>query len=396
MVATSFPLFIQRVGYGRYLGNQLAIARLATCLRRLGASVARIHSMRKGRIPGRRAGWPRTAIFIITTATLWAALLYVGSGHPWVLAGASLLAVVLAPLPLRMVWSRREASLLRDLSRTSEQAEELRVELDTVRDRMMGLRGELAESDSRVRLANQLTILGRFTAGFLHEFNNPLAILTSRIEVLLEERKEDRTLCSDLDQMLKEARYMANISGTLLPALRRERGVQTFTPCEPAETLKEILASLGGSAEKRGVRLLVSPHDVPPVNLPDHVLAECLRALVSNAVEALKDTNEATIWLRIEPYHSPGSRVVVRVEDNGPGVPDGLREHLFEPFASSSRGRDHLGLGLFVAASLLDSYDGSLQYEPRPAGGARFSLELPPARFTKEQPYHWFVQEVGA
>jgi len=123
------------------------------------------------------------------------------------------------------------------------------------------------------------------------------------------------------------------------------------------------------------------------------VLAECLRALVSNALDALNERRDATIWMRIETYHSPGSRVVLRVEDNGPGVPDELREHLFEPFTSRSAGRERLGLGLFVAASLLDIYDGSLKYEPRGGGGACFTLELPPSRFTKEQPYHWFVQE---
>jgi C4-dicarboxylate-specific signal transduction histidine kinase len=277
-----------------------------------------------------------------------------------------------------------------------EEAEKLKLELDTVRYRTVRLREELAAADSQARQSHQLTLLGRFTAGFLHEFNNPLAILTSRIEVLLEERKEDRALCADLNQMLKEARYMANISSTLLPALRRERGAQTFSPCAPADVLRETIASLGSAAENRGVKLMAEPAEVPPVNLPEHVLAECLRALISNALDALNERRDASIWMRIETYHSPGSRVVLRVEDNGPGVPDQLREHLFEPFTSRSAGRERLGLGLFVAASLLDIYDGSLKYEPRPGGGARFTLELPPSRFTKEQPYHWFAQDAPA
>jgi C4-dicarboxylate-specific signal transduction histidine kinase len=159
--------------------------------------------------------------------------------------------------------------------------------------------------------------------------------------------------------------------------------------------LHEIVASLGSSAAKRGVELVPEPAEVPPVNLPEHVLAECLRALVLNAMDALHERKDAKVWMRIETHHNPGSRVVLRVEDNGPGVPDELREHLFEPFTSSGVGRERLGLGLFVAASLLDTYDGSLKYEPRPGGGARFTLELPPSRYTKEEPYHWFVQEAS-
>jgi C4-dicarboxylate-specific signal transduction histidine kinase len=83
--------------------------------------------------------------------------------------------------------------------------------------------------------------------------------------------------------------------------------------------------------------------------------------------------------------------VVLRIEDNGPGVPESIREHLFEPFISQSPGRERLGLGLFLGASLLDMYDGRMWYEERSGGGASFVVEMPPARFTRGQPYHWFV-----
>jgi two-component system C4-dicarboxylate transport sensor histidine kinase DctB len=320
-------------------------------------------------------------------------LLFVGPTRSPGFLIVSFVILALAPVPVLQITGRREARLGLEAARALEETEKLKQELETVRYRTLRLGEELAAADSEAHQSRQLMLLGRFTAGFLHEFNNPLAILTSRIEVLLEERKHDQALSGDLNQMLKEARYMANISGTLLPALRRERGAQTFSPCGPADVLQEIVASLGSAAQKRGVQLVPEPAEVPPVNLPEHVLVECLRALVANALDALREKRDATIWMRIETYHSPGSRVVLRVEDNGPGVPDELREHLFEPFTSSSVGRERLGLGLFVAASLLDTYDGSLQYEPRPGGGARFTLELPPSRYTKEEPYHWFVQE---
>jgi signal transduction histidine kinase len=346
-----------------------------------------------------RSRWSQQRPLWIAAATpivLWILLLYVSPIRSPGFLIVAFAALAFAPFPVLLITSRREAKLGLEAFQAFEEAEKLKLELDTVRYRTVRLREELAAADSQARQSHQLTLLGRFTAGFLHEFNNPLAILTSRIEVLLEERKEDRALCADLNQMLKEARYMANISSTLLPALRRERGAQTFSPCAPADVLRETIASLGSAAENRGVKLMAEPAEVPPVNLPEHVLAECLRALISNALDALNERRDASIWMRIETYHSPGSRVVLRVEDNGPGVPDQLREHLFEPFTSRSAGRERLGLGLFVAASLLDIYDGSLKYEPRPGGGARFTLELPPSRFTKEQPYHWFAQDAPA
>jgi two-component system C4-dicarboxylate transport sensor histidine kinase DctB len=121
------------------------------------------------------------------------------------------------------------------------------------------------------------------------------------------------------------------------------------------------------------------------------VVSEVVRGLLSNALHALRGREDATIWIRLEPYRSAGAKVVVRIEDNGPGVPESIREQLFEPFISQSPGRERLGLGLFLGASLLNMYDGRLWYEERSGGGASFVIEIPPARFTRGQPYHWFV-----
>jgi C4-dicarboxylate-specific signal transduction histidine kinase len=121
------------------------------------------------------------------------------------------------------------------------------------------------------------------------------------------------------------------------------------------------------------------------------VMAEVVRGLLANSLRALEGHSEAGIWLRLEPYRCAGAKVVLRIEDNGSGVPENIREHLFEPFVTQSSGRERLGLGLFLAASLLDMYDGRIRYEARDGRGACFVLELPPTRFTRGQPYHWFI-----
>lgn len=298
----------------------------------------------------------------------------------------------LAPIPAQLIARRRQIALRLRVREAAETAAQLQVQLDTVRYRTARLREDLSAADRQARLAHQLTVLGQFTAGFMHEFNNPLSIVTSRVEILLEERKDDPALCADLQQMLKETRYMANIATTLLQALRRERGAEGFEPSSPAAAMGEAAAAQRRPAEAYGLRMIVESNDVPRVNVPEHVIHEVVRGLITNSVQALRERGEGTIWLRTEPYRSAGSRVVLRVEDDGPGVPESIRGRLFEPFISQSPGRERLGLGLFLAASLLDMYDAQLRYEPREGGGASFILELPPARFLRGQPYHWFTR----
>lgn len=300
-------------------------------------------------------------------------------------------ALMLAPLPAVFAIRRQRREMQTCMARSDETAEKLKLQLDTVRFRTARLREELQAADKQARLSHQLTLLGQFTAGFMHEFNNPLAIVAGRLEVLLEERKEDASLCADLEQMLKEARYMGKIASTLLQALRRERGGEVFEASDPQKSMEEAIASFRPKADSRGVEIIEEFHQVPRVDVPEHVVGEVVRGLIMNALEALRGRQEPKIWARIEPYRTAGARVMARIEDNGPGVPEEIREHLFEPFVSQSSGRERLGLGLFLAASLLDMYDGRIRYEMRYGGGSSFVIELPPARFTRGQPYHWFA-----
>jgi signal transduction histidine kinase len=326
-------------------------------------------------------------------APLW--LIALWASWPYLMALLLAASLVLAPVPALLFSKRCESNLRLEVKRTSEELARLKLHLETIRYRTGRLREELSAADRQARFSHQLTLLGQFTAGFLHEFNNPLAILTNRIEVLLEERQDDPALAEDLRQMLKEARYMGSIAGTLLRALHRERGNEPFDPCIPSDAVPEVLTSVRPFADKQGVKLILEAGEVPRVNVPSHAVVEVIRTLITNAIEACSSTRGPTVWVRLEPYRGPGSKVILRVEDNGPGVPEGLQAHLFEPFASRSTGKGHLGLGLFLAGSLLDTYDGSVRYEPRAGGGACFVVEMPPARFTREQPYHWFVKDTS-
>jgi two-component system C4-dicarboxylate transport sensor histidine kinase DctB len=302
-----------------------------------------------------------------------------------------LLALVLAPLPCLMLQRKQDESMKQKAARAEELAEQLRLQLETVRFRTARLREELQAADRQARMTHQLSLLGQFTAGFMHEFNNPLAIVAGRLEVLLDERKEDATLCNDLEQMLKETRYMGNIARTLLQALRRERSSEVFEPSSPAKPMDEAVHSLRAVADEQGTEIVFESADVPQVDVPEHVIAEVVRCLLTNALNVLKQRKGGRVTVRLNSYQAAGARVLASVEDNGPGVPEEIRKHLFEPFVTQSTGRERLGLGLFLAASLLDMYEAKIRYQDNPAGGAVFVLELPPTRFTRGQHYHWFA-----
>ncbi|MGA8043169.1 MAG: HAMP domain-containing sensor histidine kinase [Terracidiphilus sp.] len=342
---------------------------------------------RKAARSGGSLVWLSGAWALLLPALAW----WLGTAGSWERKAAVVVAVLVAPLPA-VLWMRgRHRAALAELAETEDSVAHLKLQLDTVRYRTARLREELQAADKQARLSHQLTLLGQFTAGFMHEFNNPLAIVAGRLEVLLDERREDKALCADLEQMLRETRYMSRIAGTLLQALRRERAGEVYEASAPDETVRDTVRALQPAAKGQRVELIDEIGEVPRVEVPEHVVGEVVRGLLNNALQALKDREGARVWARLEPYRTAGAKVVIRVEDNGPGVPESVRGHLFEPFVTQSSGRERLGLGLFLAASLLDMYDGRIRYETREGGGASFVVELPPARFTRGQPYHWFA-----
>ena len=90
-------------------------------------------------------------------------------------------AALLAPVPAFLYLRRQRLQLRACVDEAEETAAQLRLQLDTVRYRTSRLREELQMADRQARLSHQLTLLGQFTAGFMHEFNNPLAIVAGRL-----------------------------------------------------------------------------------------------------------------------------------------------------------------------------------------------------------------------
>jgi signal transduction histidine kinase len=118
--------------------------------------------------------------------------------------------------------------------------------------------------------------------------------------------------------------------------------------------------------------LLDLPAGLPPVAAPEATVETVLTTLVENSRQA--GAKAVTIRAAVV-----GDEVVLRVTDNGPGVPAADRDRLFEPFFTSRRETGGTGLGLSIARSLLAACGGTIA-SVRAKEGARFEIFLPAAR----------------
>jgi two-component system C4-dicarboxylate transport sensor histidine kinase DctB len=112
--------------------------------------------------------------------------------------------------------------------------------------------------------------------------------------------------------------------------------------------------------------------DTPVVSCQPTLLGQLLVNLLLNAVDAMGSRRDSRLTLRV---CGGAGGAVVEVEDNGPGVPAGLEERIFEPFFST-KGEKGNGLGLWISSEIARVHGGTLAALPRPKG-ALFQLSLP-------------------
>jgi signal transduction histidine kinase len=148
-------------------------------------------------------------------------------------------------------------------------------------------------------------------------------------------------------------------------------------PVDVGRGLTDTLAIIGAKARKKSASLTVDvPADLPRVRGLGGQLNQVWMNLVENALDAVSDGGNVTVTARADVS---GANVVVRVTDDGQGVPPELRGRIFEPFFTTKPVGEGTGLGLDIVRRVVDSHSGLLEMESQP-GHTEFRVTLPVAR----------------
>jgi len=148
--------------------------------------------------------------------------------------------------------------------------------------------------------------------------------------------------------------------------------------CDPMNVAREVARLATAGAHEDDIRINVNGAVTREAGIAPDALKQVLLNLVQNAREAVMHDGGAPPNIAIAIHDSPEG-AIIRVTDNGPGVPEELRTRIFDPFFTTKGAVDGVGLGLFVAEGLVRSAGGRVSIEPTPQGrgGATFRVELP-------------------
>jgi signal transduction histidine kinase len=172
------------------------------------------------------------------------------------------------------------------------------------------------------------------------------------------------------------ARNLDRISALTLNMLAwsRERPLDR-EPTDLNALIREVAASVTSESRRIGATVEVSLDDaLPQAHVDPTAIHQALINLILNAIEAVPAKGGR---IRISSAVSAaGDHAVIRVDDNGPGIPAEIRDRLFQPFVSS-KGQRGTGLGLAVTRMLVVAHGGTITHVDAPSGGTRMEISLP-------------------
>lgn len=299
----------------------------------------------------------------------------------WVLVSSSLLYV----MTIWPTWQPTSASIVSlrlgfmilvvvPLVILSERERRGRRELEAVNRELEADVTRRVALERQMRQAEKLSALGTLSAGLAHEINNPLGIITSRVELALMDARETevpKQFIDDLKVIEKHAQRAARVARGLLSFSRPAAG--QLLPLDLNGVIEETLLLIEGQLEKEQIVLerRLAP-SLPKVKGNVSQLEEVLLNLFTNAREAMTQGG----CLRVESRRgADDTSVQILVADTGEGIPDVLVQQIFDPFFTTKK--TGTGLGLSISYGIVKEHGGRLEVRSEAGKGTTFIMTLP-------------------
>ena len=239
------------------------------------------------------------------------------------------------------------------------------------------IEAEMALQREALHQTEKLSALGELLAGIAHELNNPLSVLVGQA-LLLRETAEDPTVKLRAERIGNAADRCARIVKTFLAMARQEptkaRDINLRDTVDAA--LEFTGYALRGSNIKVQVRMA---RELPPIHADAAQLQQVLVNLIVNAQHALdeRDRDDKRELKISTSFRERDQEVVLKIKDNGPGMPEHVRRRIFEPLFTTKDVSTGTGIGLALCHRIIKSHGGKMKVESKEGEGTSFVIRFP-------------------
>jgi len=226
--------------------------------------------------------------------------------------------------------------------------------------------------EDELELSRRLAAVGRLTSGVAHEVKNPINAIVVHLEVLRQKLKElDPDTRRHMDVIGSEIRRLDRVVQTLVDFTRPVN--LRLTEIDLRRVLDEVIQLATPDAEKHGVHLLRDiSDDVLPVRVDADLVKQAILNVVINGMQAMASKGSGTMRLVALPM---GHEAVIEIQDDGGGIPEKIREKIFNLYFTTKSGGS--GIGLPMTYRVVQLHNGSMDFDSVEGVGTTFRLRFP-------------------
>ncbi|MCK5543301.1 MAG: GHKL domain-containing protein [Desulfobacterales bacterium] len=242
---------------------------------------------------------------------------------------------------------------------------------------------EVERMNNQLMQTGKLASIGELSAGVAHEINNPLAIIMTEYQLLLDTEKRtpitDKTFgeqfAGSLNQIDIQVRRCTHITKNLMKFARRTKSV--IETVNVNVFLREVIDLMGREAKSDGIKFISLLDDNLPSILTDpSQLQQVFLNFINNAIDAHEDKGFGTIILST-CLTKDTTGIVITVEDTGSGIKNEDIGKIFDPFFTTKAPGRGTGLGLSICYSIVKQLGGNIHVESEIGKGTLFTLTFP-------------------
>jgi signal transduction histidine kinase len=235
---------------------------------------------------------------------------------------------------------------------------------------------KLQQAQEEARRSERLAALGQMSAGLAHEIRNPLGVIKGSAEMLQQKLGESNPLAGELAGYISiETNRLSALVTRFLDFARPLHA--ELTPQDITSVLDRAVHDVAMTHKEESASVRVErqyQQNLPLVPLDESLSEQAFVNLIQNAYDAMSGGGGTLRVLAARAKSANQAGVEVRIEDTGPGIPDELREQIFNPFVTTKK--TGVGLGLSIVSRIIDGHHGSIRLESG-LKGAGFVMFFP-------------------
>ncbi len=233
---------------------------------------------------------------------------------------------------------------------------------------------ELEKSREHLLHSEKMAMVGKLAAGMAHSIRNPFTSIKMRLFSLSRSSNMSETQMDDINVISEEIRHIDTIVQNFLEFSRPPRlKKRVISPSRVVDSAIQLLerrlksydVEVSVVREKMATEILADPEQ----------LKEVFVNLVVNACEAMKNGGMIVITEEEVRREIGNRRIVIRVGDNGPGIPPVICRKIFQPFYSTKE--EGTGLGLSIVSRIIEEHEGTIEVDSKEGRGTTFTIGLP-------------------